>query len=280
MMTATGAVIMNRARRWAIGATMLSGTMLAILDSSILTILVVPIMETFNTDLRTVEWVLTSYNLAFVVFLIGLGSLGDSAGRRRLHVWGQTVFALDSGLAVIARGPWQLMAFRALQGLGAAALAPTALALMLDHFSEGERRAALGVWGAAAGLGGGWEPTLGEWWHRHGDGAHRVLTVSGLLALAASVAIPLQWSPKALTSLTPLENHALQQGMPPPDLEGIHQALVRAVQLSFEQASGLAAVLAGSRVVVALRLPRRIATQASGGLPSAKAMDGSSGGPK
>ena len=89
----------SRVRRWAILATMLSGTMLAILDSSILTVLVVPMMEEFKADLRTVEWVLTSYNLAFAVFLIGFGSLGDMAGRRRLYVWGQMVFVLGSGLA-------------------------------------------------------------------------------------------------------------------------------------------------------------------------------------
>src|SRR5262245_7294366 len=101
-MTSGGTSETGRVRRWAILATMLSGTMLAILDSSILTVLVVPMMEEFNADLRAVEWVLTSYNLAFAVFLIGFGSLGDSAGRRHLYVWGQMVFVLGSGLAAVA----------------------------------------------------------------------------------------------------------------------------------------------------------------------------------
>ena len=126
---------------------MLTGTMLAILDSSILNILVVPIMGEFQASLRTVEWVLTSYNLAFAVFLIGFGSLGDTAGRRRLYVWGQVVFVLGSGLAVIASGPWQLIAFRAIQGLGAAALAPNALALMLTTSRKGSVG---GPWGSGA----------------------------------------------------------------------------------------------------------------------------------
>jgi EmrB/QacA subfamily drug resistance transporter len=150
-----------RTRRWAILATMLLGTTLAILDSSILNILVVPIIEEFRTDLRTVEWILTSYNLAFAVFMIGFGSLGDRAGRRRLYVFGQVIFVVGSGLAAVASGPWQIIAFRAIQGLGAAALAPNALAIILDHFPEGERGAALGVWGAAAGLGGALGPTVG-----------------------------------------------------------------------------------------------------------------------
>jgi hypothetical protein len=160
-MTTSGAGEVSQPRRWAIFTTILSGTMLAILDSRILNIFVVPIMGEFQTNLRTVEWVLTSYNLAFAAFLIGLGSLGDVAGRRRLYVLGQLVFVVGSSLAAVASGPWQLIAFRAMQGLGAAAVAPTALALMLDHFAEGERGAALGIWGAAAGLGGALGPTVG-----------------------------------------------------------------------------------------------------------------------
>ena len=152
----------SRLRHWAILATMLTGTMLAILDSSILNILVLPIMEEFQADLQTVEWVLTSYNLAFAVFLIGFGSLGGTVGRRHLYVLGQVVFVVGSGLAAVAGEPWQLIAFRAMQGLGAAALAPNALALIVDHFPEGERGSALGIWGAAAGLGdcGGAAPGL------------------------------------------------------------------------------------------------------------------------
>jgi EmrB/QacA subfamily drug resistance transporter len=135
--------------------------MLAILDSSVLNILVVPIMKEFPADLPAVGWMLTSYNLAFAAFMIGLGSLGDTAGRRRLYVLGQLIFVVGSGLAAVASRPWQLATCRALQGFGAAALAPNALALILDYFPEDERGSALGIWGAAAGLGGALGPTVG-----------------------------------------------------------------------------------------------------------------------
>jgi MFS family permease len=95
----------SRLRRWAILTAMLLGTMLAILDSSILNILAVPIMEEFQASLRIVESVLTSYNLAFAAFLIGLGSLEDTAGRRRLYMLGQVVFVIGSGLAAVASRP-------------------------------------------------------------------------------------------------------------------------------------------------------------------------------
>lgn len=148
-------------QRWGILVTMLVGTTLAVLDSSILNVLIVSIMQQFKTDLRTVEWVTTSYNIAFAVFMIGFGSLGDAAGRRRLYLYGQVTFVVGSGLAAMAAGPWQLISSRAVQGIGAAALAPNALALILDYFPERKRGVALGIWGAAAALGGALGPTLG-----------------------------------------------------------------------------------------------------------------------
>lgn len=148
-------------RRWVILIIMLLGTTMAILDSSILNITILPLMGEFRSDLRTVEWVLTSYNLSFAVLMIGFGSLGDVAGRRRLYLLGLVVFVVGSGLAATATGPWQLIAYRTIQGVGAAALAPNALALIFDYFPERERGMALGIWGAAAGLGAAMGPTVG-----------------------------------------------------------------------------------------------------------------------
>ena len=140
---------------------MLLGTMLAVLDSSILNISTVSMLQEFRVGLSTVEWMLTSYNLVFAAFMIGLGGLGDAVGRRRLYVLGQIVFTIGSGLAAVTALPWQVITARALQGLGAAAPAPNALALILEHFPEDERGSALGIWGAAAGLGGALGPTVG-----------------------------------------------------------------------------------------------------------------------
>ena len=151
----------RQTRRWAILATLLLGTTLAILDSSILNILVVPLMEAFQADLRTVKWALASYNVVLAMCMIGFGSLGDMVGRRRLYVLGQVVFVGGSALAAVAGGLWQLIVARALQGLGAAALAPNALALIRDTFPEGERGTVLGLWAAAVGLGGALGPIVG-----------------------------------------------------------------------------------------------------------------------
>jgi EmrB/QacA subfamily drug resistance transporter len=153
--------VTDAARRWLVLAAMLLGSTLATLSSGVLSVSVVPLMDEFRLDLRSIEWVLTSYNVVFAALMIGLGSLGDAVGRRRLYLLGQLVFVLGSGLASVAGGPWQLAAARAVQGAGAAALAPNALALIRDLFPEGQRGIALGIWGAAVALGGALGPAVG-----------------------------------------------------------------------------------------------------------------------
>ena len=87
------------------------------------------------------------------MLLLG-GRLGDLLGRRRLFIVGLSLFSLSSLLCGLAWSESSLIAFRALQGLGGALLAPAALALLMTTFAEGrERNVALGIYGAAAGSG-------------------------------------------------------------------------------------------------------------------------------
>ena len=148
-------------RRWLILAVMLLGSTMATLSSGILSVSVVPLMDEFRLGLRAVDWLLMSYSLVFASLMIGFGSLGDAVGRRRLFLLGQLVFVLGSAFASLAGGPWQLAAARAIQGAGAAALAPNALALIRDLFPAARRGMALGIWGAAVGLGGALGPVVG-----------------------------------------------------------------------------------------------------------------------
>jgi EmrB/QacA subfamily drug resistance transporter len=95
-----------------------------------------------------------AYTVTFGSLLIVAGRLGDAYGRRRLFLAGLAVFTVASVLTGAAQTEWQLFASRALQGVGAAMLAPTTLALVTSTFAEGEaRNRALGVW-AAVGSGG------------------------------------------------------------------------------------------------------------------------------
>ncbi|MEU6312185.1 MFS transporter [Streptomyces sp. NPDC047014] len=100
-------------------------------------------------------WVVNAYGLAFGALLLAGGRVGDLLGRRRVLIAGLALFALSSLAAGLATSSAVLIAARAVQGLGAAAIAPAALALVMESFPTGAGRGrALGVWGAVSGAGG------------------------------------------------------------------------------------------------------------------------------
>ncbi|MGW2207112.1 MFS transporter [Streptomyces sp. NPDC001774] len=100
-------------------------------------------------------WVMNAYGLAFGALLLAGGRAADLLGRRRVLLAGLAVFALSSVAAGLADSPAVLIAARAVQGMGAAAVAPASLALVMGLFPPGPGRGrALGVWGAVSGAGG------------------------------------------------------------------------------------------------------------------------------
>ena len=107
-------------------------------------------------------WVVNAYGLAFGALLLAGGRAADLLGRRRVLIAGLALFAAASLAAGLATAPGVLIAARAVQGLGAAAIAPAALALAMDLFPPGPGRGrALGVWGAVSGAGGAGGVLLG-----------------------------------------------------------------------------------------------------------------------
>ena len=145
---------------------------LVVLDSSIINLALPAIKSALGFDTASLQWVVTAYILTFGGFLMLGGRLADLYGRRRILVLGMGGFVLFSLLLGFAASGPMLIALRALQGLAAALMAPTALSILLTTFEEGhERNKALSIWsivasgGAAIGvfLGGlltqylGWE---------------------------------------------------------------------------------------------------------------------------
>ncbi len=112
-------------------------------------------LASIQTDLGfrpdQLQWLVTAYTLIFGSLLIFFGRAGDLWGRRRLFLLGVAVFSAASLLCGLAQTPGQLIAARTLQGLGAAIVSPSALALLTSTFQEGSaRNRALGVWGAVS----------------------------------------------------------------------------------------------------------------------------------
>src|SRR4029079_3734865 len=127
---------------------------MVILDVAIVNVALPSIKSDLGFSATSLQWVVSAYAILFGGALLLGGRLGDLVGRRRLFVVGLLVFSASSLLCGLAWSEASLIAFRALQGLGGALLAPAALSLLVTSFGEGrERNLALGIYGAASGSG-------------------------------------------------------------------------------------------------------------------------------
>ena len=141
-------------RRWSALALIVTAQFMVILDVAIVNVALPSIKSDLHFSQTNLQWVISAYAILFGGTLLLGGRLADLLGRRRLFVAGLAVFAASSLLCGLAWSEGSLIAFRALQGLGGALLAPAALSLLMTTFSEGrERNIALGIYGAASGSG-------------------------------------------------------------------------------------------------------------------------------
>src|SRR3954454_17704112 len=122
-----------------------------LLDITIVNVALPSIQSSLNSSLSSLQWVVDAYALTLASFLLVFGSLGDRLGRRRIFSSGFAVFTVASLLCGLADDPTALNVFRALQGIGGAAMFATALALIAQEFEGPERGKAIGIWGAAVG---------------------------------------------------------------------------------------------------------------------------------
>ncbi|HSX96001.1 MAG TPA: MFS transporter, partial [Streptomyces sp.] len=129
--------------------------LMVVLDATIVNIALPHIQDALKFSTTDLTWVVSAYTLTFGGLLLLGGRAGDILGRRRVFMTGILVFTLASLLGGLAQEPWQLLAARALQGVGGAIASPTSLALITTTFPEGpERNRAFGVF-AAVSAGGG-----------------------------------------------------------------------------------------------------------------------------
>ncbi len=144
-----------RDKRWIALALLCVAQFVVVLDASIVNVALPTIGEDLHFTDSSLPWVLNAYVLTFGGFLLLGGRLADLLGRRKLFMGGLILFALASLAGGLASTSGQLIAARAVQGLGAAILSPAALSIVATTFKDGaERNKALGIWGAVAGSGG------------------------------------------------------------------------------------------------------------------------------
>jgi EmrB/QacA subfamily drug resistance transporter len=141
--------------------TVTIGSGVAMLDGTVVNIALRRIGTDLDASLAQLQWISNGYLLSLASLILVGGALGDRIGRRRSYLLGVGGFALGSALCAFARTPEQLIAFRVMQGVAAALLAPGALAIIQGSFRREDRPAAIGTWAGASGIAVAIGPFLG-----------------------------------------------------------------------------------------------------------------------
>ncbi|MFG2830609.1 MFS transporter [Streptomyces sp. NPDC048434] len=143
-------------RRWAVLSTLMLSLLIVVLDNSILNVAMKTIATPAPTGLGAtqseLEWAINSYTLVFAGLLFTAGLLGDRLGRKKTLLFGLAVFGAGSVLAGVSGSPAELVAFRALMGLGGAFVMPSTLAILMNVFERDEQPRAIGIWAGGVGL--------------------------------------------------------------------------------------------------------------------------------
>jgi EmrB/QacA subfamily drug resistance transporter len=142
-------------RRWIALAVIVAAQFMVVLDVAIVNVALPTIKTDLDFSQENLQWVVTAYSIFFGGVLLLGGRMADLLGRRRMFMCGLALFTVSSLLDGLAWSEGSLIAFRCLQGLGAALLSPAALSILTTTFEEGrDRNRALGIWGAVSGSGG------------------------------------------------------------------------------------------------------------------------------
>jgi EmrB/QacA subfamily drug resistance transporter len=145
---------LHDSRRWWALALLGTAFFMVILDGTIVFVALPTIQDALGLSTSALQWVMSAYLLCFGGLLLLGGRTGDLLGRRRVFMLGVALFAASSLVCGFASSEATLIAARAVQGVSAAVMAPTALALLMTVFPEGpERNKALGIWGGIGGIG-------------------------------------------------------------------------------------------------------------------------------
>jgi len=149
--------------KWLIAIAVMLGTMLEMIDTSIINVSLPHMQGSFSASIDEITWVLTSYLLANGIMIPMTGWISSRFGRKRYFLTSVVTFVFASGLCGAARSLDQMVLFRLLQGLAGAAMVPSSQAIMMETFPPQEQAMAMATWGlgimAAPIIG----PTLGGW---------------------------------------------------------------------------------------------------------------------
>ncbi|MGI9657835.1 MAG: MFS transporter, partial [Gaiellaceae bacterium] len=149
------------AKRWWTLAVLGLSLLIIGLDNTILNVALPTLQRDFDASASELQWMVDAYILVFAGLLLTMGALSDRFGRKRALQAGLGIFGAASIAAVFAETSGQLIAARAVMGIGGALIMPATLSIITHVFPREERGKAIGIWAAIAGIGIGLGPLLG-----------------------------------------------------------------------------------------------------------------------
>src|SRR3954452_8518936 len=158
------------ARRWWVLTTMTVCLLVVITGNTILNVALPTVQRSLGATQGELQWAVDAYILVFAGLLFSWGVVGDRIGRKKVLLIGLSIFVVGSLLAAFSSSPIELIAWRALMGVGGAAVQPTTLAVITNVFPARERGRAIGIWAGAAGIAVAGGPLAGGlvlehfWW--------------------------------------------------------------------------------------------------------------------
>lgn len=163
-----------------------------VIDTTLLNVSIGAIIKDLNTDIQSIQWVITAYSLTLVALTITGGRLGDLFGRKKMFMLGAILFALGSFVASISQNfPMLLIGESIIEGVGAALMMPATASLLVANFKGRDRALAFGVWGGIAGAAAAIGPILGGYLTKYYSWrwGFRINIVVTLILLIGSVLI-------------------------------------------------------------------------------------------
>ena len=147
-------------RWWTLGVLSLSLVLIG-MDNTILNVAIPTLQREFAATSSTLQWMVDSYILVFAGLLLTMGGLGDRFGRARMLRAGLIIFSAAAFLVIFSQTSGQVIAARAVMGIGGAMIMPSTLSVIINVFKGPERARAISIWAATAGIGVGLGPLIG-----------------------------------------------------------------------------------------------------------------------
>src|SRR5437763_3822970 len=164
------------------------------IDVTIVNVALPSLVRELGATTTNLQWVVDAYTLVFAALILAAGSLSDRVGRKGVLLAGLGVFAIGSLSGSLCQTPNQLIAARAVMGIGAAGIFPATLSLIANVFTErAERAKAIGLWGATTGIGVAAGPIVGGWLLEHfwwGSVFLFMVPVAAIVAALVAWAVP------------------------------------------------------------------------------------------